>query len=304
MAALAVSGAEQKRDERFATCPGLEELILGPGGAEGTERLAFWRRATGGVATGDPALELRLARDILAQRGAADAVQLRALRGPMLSSAAAALRAGAQARPNGPEDALVETDSLTWPFRGFFALGQTSLRHRLFNGGMSGTLQREVFLATDAVTVLPYDPRLDLVLMVEQFRTGPWLRGEARPWLIEAVAGRIDAGETPEEAARREAREEAGIELGTLFSVADYYPSPGANTEYIWSLVALADLSAERGGLHGLEAEGEDIRSHVVPFDEAMQWLAAGRLANAPLILSLIWLKGERERLREAAAGG
>ncbi|WP_366926890.1 NUDIX domain-containing protein [Pseudogemmobacter hezensis] len=329
------------RDPRFVGCPDLATLVLGgdaeqlsPEGADRAQkRLIFWQQATGGLSAGDPALELQLARDIFSQQEAAPAARLFALRSPMLSAASARLRAARQSRrDNGPlaepprtepprneqphteqtgtdqtgteqpgDAPLVAAETLSWPHRGFFALAKTSLRHRRFSGGMSDLLQREVFVATDAVTVLPYDPALDLVLLVEQFRMGPYMRGEPRPWLIEAVAGRIDAGESPEEAARREAREEAGITLGEIFPVADYYPSPGAHSEYIWSSVALADLSAQTGGLYGLETEGEDIRTHVIPFAEAMAWMAAGRCANAPLILSLLWLQGERDRLRRQA---
>ena len=136
------------------------------------------------------------------------------------------------------------------------------------------------------------------MLLIEQIRSGPLARGEARPWLIEAIAGRIDPGETPEQAARREAVEEAGLHLTTLLPVAEYYPSPGIMSEYLWSYLALSDLSGQQGGTFGLEAEGEDIRSHIVSFDQAMAWQREGRLANAPLILTLFWLQAERARLR------
>ncbi|MCH6553836.1 MAG: NUDIX domain-containing protein, partial [Acidobacteria bacterium] len=39
------------------------------------------------------------------------------------------------------------------------------------------------------------------------------------PWLTELVAGIIEPGESAEDVARREAREEAGIELGELFTL-------------------------------------------------------------------------------------
>lgn len=296
MAALEVSAEDDPRLHD----PGLRALILGPGGGEGAARLAFWQAATMGQAAPDPVLERRLAGDILALMGRHPAARLAQFRGPMLSRAASALRAGVRAA-NGPADGSVQVSEWTHPFRGFFAVEEADLRHRRFAGGMTGPIRREVFVATDAVTVLPYDPARDRVLLVEQFRAGPLARGEARPWLIEAVAGRIDPGETPEEAARREAAEEAGIALGALIAVADYYPSPGAVTEYLYSYVALADLPEGTGGLHGLESEGEDIRTHVIAFGEAMRWLAEGRLANAPLILSLLWLARERDRLRGAA---
>ncbi|MDZ4068954.1 MAG: hypothetical protein U1E06_19300, partial [Tabrizicola sp.] len=47
---------------------------------------------------------------------------------------------------------------------GFFALDLWQVQHRRFDGGMSPLLTREVFIAGDAVTVLPYDPVRDRVL--------------------------------------------------------------------------------------------------------------------------------------------
>ncbi|MBN8194773.1 ADP-ribose diphosphatase, partial [Bacillus sp. NTK074B] len=84
----------------------------------------------------------------------------------------------------------------------FFAVIEDRLRHRRFGGGMSETVLRAAFLMSDAVTVLPYDPVRDRVMVGEQFRAGPFARGDRNPWSIEAIAGRIDAGEAPETAAR------------------------------------------------------------------------------------------------------
>ena len=94
---------------------------------------------------------------------------------------------------------VISTVSRSWALA-----AEPALRAPLFGGGQSAPLLREVFVATDAALVLPYDPLRDRVLLVEQFRMGPYGRGDPRPFLLEPVAGRIDAGETPEEAARRE----------------------------------------------------------------------------------------------------
>lgn len=276
----------------------LSGLFEGPGGLA---RLAFWQEVTKGARAGDPALERRLAEDILACRGQITAAALLAARAPMLARAGSALRAGggAAAGPSG-DVTLLATDR---PFRGFFAVESLILTHRRHYGGVSAPMRREVFVACDAVTVLPYDPARDRVLLIEQFRAGPVARGDAAPWQIEAIAGRIDGADTPEDTARREAREEAGLDLGALLPVAAYYPSPGAVTEYIHSFVALADLPDGTGGLHGLADEHEDILARVLPFDEALDLLSRGRIGNAPLILTLLWLQRERPRLRAEAAG-
>lgn len=181
---------------------------------------------------------------------------------------------------------------------GFFALDLWHLRHRRFDGAMSPPLVREVFVTGDAVTVLPYDPLRDRVLLVEQVRMGPLGRGDPLPWQLEAIAGRIDPGETPEAAARREAVEEAGLILGALEKVAEYYPTPGAVTEYLYSYVALCDLPDGVAGLFGAAAEAEDIKGHVVSFDRLVDLMAKGEIGNAPLLLTVLWLQRERARLR------
>ena len=181
---------------------------------------------------------------------------------------------------------------------GFFALDLWQLRHRRFDGGMSPLLTREVFVAGDAVTVLPYDPVRDRVLVVEQVRMGPLGRGDPLPWQLEAIAGRVDPGETPEEAARREAIEEAGLELGRLETVAEYYPTPGAVTEYLYSYVALCDLPDDVAGVFGAAEEAEDIKGHLLSFSQLVEVMAAGEIGNAPLLLTVLWLQRERGRLR------
>ncbi|MDD3650524.1 NUDIX domain-containing protein [Immundisolibacter sp.] len=182
-------------------------------------------------------------------------------------------------------------------FQGYFRVDRYTLRHRLFRGGWSRPIQRELFERGHAAAVLPYDPERDRVLLIEQFRIGPYAHGGA-PWQIEIVAGILHEGESPAELARREALEEAGCVLTSeLLPVAAYYMSPGAVSEHMTLFCALTDL-ADAGGIHGLDHEDEDIRVHVPTFDEAMAWLAAGRIQNSPAIIALQWLALNRPRLR------
>ncbi len=192
----------------------------------------------------------------------------------------------------------VEVERPTPSHAGFFALDILHLRHRRFDGAMSTPLTREVFVAGDAVTVLPYDPVRDRVLLVEQMRIGPLGRGDPLPWQLEATAGRIDPDETPEDAARREAVEEAGLSLGRLEKVAEYYPTPGAVTEYLYSYVAICDLPDKVAGVFGAADEAEDIKGHLLSFDRLVEAVAVGEIGNAPLLLTALWLQRERARLR------
>ncbi|NNK79751.1 MAG: NUDIX domain-containing protein, partial [Litoreibacter sp.] len=181
----------------------------------------------------------------------------------------------------------------------FFVLDEVDLSYRQFSGSTGPTVERAVFISADAVTVLPYDPVRDTVLLIEQFRAAPYMRGDPVPWSLEAIAGRIDAGESPEAATRREAQEEAGLTLGELHHISNYYPSPGAKTEYLFSYLGIADLPPDLAGIGGLDTEAEDIRSMVIPFDDLMAAVRSGEVENAPLLLSALWLERERERLRD-----
>ncbi len=181
-------------------------------------------------------------------------------------------------------------------FKGFYQLDRVRLRHELFAGGMGQEISRELFVRHDAVCVLPYDALRDEVVLIEQFRVGA-MGKVANPWMIELVAGLIDKEEVPEEVAHREAQEEAGLKLQTLWPMTRYFPSPGGSDEYVHLYLGRCD-SAGAGGLHGLEEEGEDIRVKVWAFEDALQAVRDGLIANAATIIALQWLALNRDEVR------
>ncbi len=187
-------------------------------------------------------------------------------------------------------------------YDGFFRHRPFEIRYRRFDGAMGDTLRRECFVAYDVALVLPYDPVTDQVLLVEQLRFGPIHRGDPAPWVLEAVAGMVDAGETPQEAARREAVEEAGLQVSELLAAPSGYASPGYTTEFYHNFIGLCDLSeravAEAGGL---AEEHEDIRSHVLTFDHAMALVQSGEINAMPLQMLLLALGARRSELRARA---
>ena len=184
-------------------------------------------------------------------------------------------------------------------FRGFYKLDVLTLRHRLFAGGWGPELRRELFLRPDAVCVLPYDPWLDRLVLVEQMRVGALDKRDS-PWMLELVAGLFDADESPEEVAHREAQEEAGLSLLKLVPIIRYFPSPGGSDEYVHLYCALVD-SRGVGGVHGLPEEGEDIRVSVLSREAAMQAMQQGKIDNAASIIALQWLQLHGQTLREQA---
>lgn len=247
---------------------------------------------------------LETARDVMAFRKDRPQPAL-ATRWPMMQVRAAS-RLRARQSPGGgvahdPAPGDIEIKAAREPYANFFAIEEYDLRHRRFDGSMSEVINRAVFISGDAATVLPYDPVRDRVLVIEQLRMGPLGRGDAHPWLLEPIAGRVDPWETPETAARREAEEEAGLTLDRLLPIANYYPSPAAKAEYLYSYVAIADLPDGVAGTGGLESESEDIRAHLLEFDALMRLLDSGAATNAPLILSALWLARQREALRAGA---
>lgn len=181
-------------------------------------------------------------------------------------------------------------------FKGFYQLDRVRLRHELFAGGMGREISRELFVRHDAVCVLPYDAQRDEVVLIEQFRVGA-MGKVSNPWLIELVAGLIDKDELPEEVAHREAQEEAGLVFNALWPMTKYFPSPGGSDEFVHLYLGQCS-SLGAGGLHGLEEEGEDIRVRVWAFEDAMQAVRDGLIANAASIIALQWLALNRDEVR------
>lgn len=264
---------------------------------------AGWEIRDGQIAPGaaqahyDAALWTEIVADLLS-RQASPAPELAARLPQIALRADSRLRAACETAPT-ERGAAVALEDQNEPYAGYFALELIKLRHPLHEGGQTQTLRREVLTSGDACVVLPYDPKRDRVLLLEQFRPGVCLRGDLDPWLIETVAGRIDAGETPQSTALREAEEEAGITLTELIPLPGHYPSPAALTEYVYGFIGLADLpeGTERPS-GGLAEEGEDIRTLTVPLSEAMDMLAAGKLRNGPLIVALLWLSAHRDDIQ------
>jgi ADP-ribose pyrophosphatase len=199
-------------------------------------------------------------------------------------------------------DPRVAVLAQTVAYDGHFKIICYRLRHRLFAGGMSPELTREVFERGHAVAVLPFDPERGQVVLVEQFRIGS-VGVVDDPWLVEPVAGIIEPGESAPEVARREAAEEAGLELLDLVPACAYFASPGGSTETCQVFIGRVDATGA-GGIFGRTDEGEDIRVRVVPLATALQWLCDGRIHAVTTVVALQWLALHRARLEERWSRG
>ncbi len=193
-------------------------------------------------------------------------------------------------------DVEIETEETA--FQGFFRMLTFRLRHKLFAGGWSRSISRELFCRGEAAAAVVYDPRRDCIGLVDQFRVGA-MGSEYGPWCLEVVAGMIEGDEDPETLILKELSEEAGVTEAELIRITDYYSTPGGCSEKIHLFCAVCALPDE-GGLYGLEEEGEDIRFHVVPADEVFEHMYASRVNNAATLIGLQWLQMHRSELRAA----
>ncbi|MFV7785859.1 ADP-ribose diphosphatase [Shewanella marisflavi] len=181
-------------------------------------------------------------------------------------------------------------------YQGFFRMEEYRFKHRLFAGGWSQEVVREVFERGHAVVVLPYDPVTDKVVLIEQIRI-PVLEAAPTPWLLELVAGMIETGESVEQVAHRELQEESGLVASEMHYVSQYFSSPGGTSErfdFYWAKVD----ACQADGLHGLDEEHEDIKVHVMPREAAYQLLCDGIINNASTVIGLQWLQLHYQNLR------
>jgi ADP-ribose pyrophosphatase len=135
--------------------------------------------------------------------------------------------------------------------------------------------------------------------MVEQFRVG--CLGDQRngPWALELVAGLVDTDENPEQVAIRETAEEAGLQVGALIPVVEYFNSPGGSSEKLSVYCAGFDADQETG-IFGVIDEAENIRSCVLSREAALAAVASGRINNAMSIIALQWLQLNLAKVRES----
>lgn len=187
---------------------------------------------------------------------------------------------------------LLKTETL---FQGFFKMVRHTFTHKKYDGSQSDIVQREVFERGHAVAVLAYDKDLEEFVLIEQFRY-PAMATSEHPWMIEIIAGIIEPGEQEVDVCKREALEEAGVELVNVTKALTYLSSPGGTTERLHIYMAQVDAS-KAAGIHGLANEAEDIKVLRVPEKQAIQWLEQGKIDNAAAVIALQWFLLNKQSL-------
>ncbi len=138
-----------------------------------------------------------------------------------------------------------------------------------------------VRMPAHAAGVVAVDPdRGVLLLWRHRFTTDTW------GW--EIPAGRIDAGESPERAGRRETLEETGWEPGPLRPITTYFPHNGTSD-------ATFHLFRADGAEHlGDPADTDEAeRVEWLPWPEVRREIAAGRVGDGLSLTALLWVLAE-----------
>lgn len=165
-----------------------------------------------------------------------------------------------------------------------YTLRRADFQFRRRDGAWQQCL-RESYDIGDGAAVLPIDRTRGQVLLIRQFRWPAYEWGYRR-LLIEAVAGKLD-GDDPETCVRKEAVEEAGVEISDLRLVTHCFMSAGAVKERLSLFLASYDAGAPRGKGGGHAQEGEDIETLEIPLDAALAMVASGEIIDAKTIILL-----------------
>ena len=170
-------------------------------------------------------------------------------------------------------------------------------------GGAPLTQTRDILRVGPVVASLAWDPHADLFVLIRQFRLAAHVatgHGE----LVEIAAGRVEDSEDVEAAARRECREELGVEPAALLPMMNFMPSPGVTDEHAELFLALVD-SARVPAEAGEPGEHEHTRPFLLPVAEALGALtvpAPGLFGNVFTLAALQWFALNRARAEAFAA--
>jgi ADP-ribose pyrophosphatase len=138
------------------------------------------------------------------------------------------------------------------------------------------TYQREIVQHPGSAVIVPvFDD--DTVALVRQYRH------PARRYLLEAPAGTLAKGESPELGAARELEEELGFVAARLERLSEFFVSPGFCSEKMWVFLA-TELSATSQRLD----DDEILEVERIPFSEALKMITNGEIEDAKTIIGLM----------------
>jgi GDP-mannose pyrophosphatase NudK len=168
-------------------------------------------------------------------------------------------------------------------------LNKIKYEYQLKNGSWQ-TQEREVYNRGNGAVILLYNKNKGTVILTEQLRIPTWFNGNPDGLMIEACAGLLDEKD-PEDCIRRETEEETGYTLSEVRKVMEVYMSPGSVTEILYFFVASYSDAMKTGQGGGLDKEQENIEVLELPFENAVQMIADGKIKDAKTIMLLQYAK-------------
>ena len=172
-------------------------------------------------------------------------------------------------------------------YNGFFKMNEVTIKYKKFNGNWTNEIKRELFGGAQVSAVLPYDPVKKEIILLQQFRPGT-IGKNFNNYLYEIVAGFIDSGESPKQAAKRECLEEIGCKIKKLIPIQGYFPAPGSS-ESFYNLY-LAEINTFEGSrIMGVEKENEDILVKSYKISQIKEKMKSGVIINGLTLIALQW---------------
>src|SRR5689334_18695779 len=172
----------------------------------------------------------------------------------------------------------VETLSDDW-----YVLKKTTFDYQRKDGTWQ-TQSRETYDRGNGATILLYNRERRTVVLTRQFRFPAYVNGTPDGMLIEACAGLLDRDD-PATCIRRETEEETGYRIAEVRPVFEAYMSPGSVTERLHFFVGAYEARDKVSAGGGEHHEGEDIEVLEPTLDEALAWVAAGRILDGKTIM-------------------
>jgi nudix-type nucleoside diphosphatase (YffH/AdpP family) len=178
---------------------------------------------------------------------------------------------------------------------GFIKVDELQVEFDRFDQQGRNLVKRFNLERPEAAAVILENVSNNSVIVVEQFRFAVASKPNQNAWIIEIIAGLVDPGETPIEAAYRETLEESGYQVKQLEHLYTFYASIGISNENVhifYGQVTDAD-KIEKGG--GLEIESEDLKIHEIPISELVEMLKKGEIRDSKTIMGIQWLASKKQ---------
>ncbi|MBL8694015.1 MAG: NUDIX hydrolase [Planctomycetes bacterium] len=161
-------------------------------------------------------------------------------------------------------------------YRGkIFRVSQCSLRFR------NGERAVHDLVEHDGAAVFVPIPEPGKLILIRQYRHA------ARGYLWEIPAGRLEKGERPLAAAKRELAEECGLTARRWHKAASFLPAPGY-TDEVMHLFFAYDLAPDQSGAR--PDQDEEIEMRTFSLAEISEWMRSGRIRDGKTLVAFAYL--------------